>query len=273
MRGELRRRLAAIPLGARLILYFALLISVPLLSVSVASQRLFSGFIEDLVVRQKRELGELTLEQVELLRQRDERSSDEILFSRAVQERLLARPFATGLERYTAKRVFEPVLAGIEEANGSVGVLVVAADGEVYRSNESLGRGPDLPYLAEILGHPRLAASRGANVWIPLGRDALRVMPDDTGRAVPVPRAPVERPLPRPADPGVLDHPVLHRTVRLDPRPCRGRPGRVVRARRRRGHGAVGLAGSTGRGRRPRRGAARPGQPRTGRRPPALDRR
>lgn len=179
MKGGLRRRMAAMPLGARLILYFALLISVPLLSVSVTNHRLFSGFIGDLVVRQKRELGELTLEQVEQLRRRDERSSDEILFSRAVQERLLARPFATGLERYAAKRAFEPVLAGIEEANGSVGVVVVAADGEVYRSNESLGRGPDLPYLAEILGHPRLAASRGANVWIPLDRNVLQVMPDD----------------------------------------------------------------------------------------------
>ncbi len=179
MKGDLRRRLSAMPLGARLILYFALLISVPLLSVSVTNHRLFSGFIEDLVVRQKRELGELTLEQVELLRRRDERSSDEILFSRAVQERLLARPFASELERYAAVRAFEPVLAAIEEANGSVGVMIVAADGEVYRSNESLGRGADLPYLAGILGHPRLAASRGANVWIPLGRNALQVASDD----------------------------------------------------------------------------------------------
>lgn len=182
-RAAVRRRLVALPLGAlplgaRLILYFALLISVPLLSVSVTNHRLFSGFIEDLVVRQKRELGELSLEQVELLRVRDERSSDEILFSRAVQERLAARPFVTELERYTAKRSFEPVLAAIEEANGSDGILVVAADGEVYRSNESLGWGPDLPHLAEILGHPRLAASRGANIWIPLGRNALQVMPD-----------------------------------------------------------------------------------------------
>jgi len=174
-----RARFAAMPLEARLILYFTLLISVPLLSVSITNHRLFSRFIEDLVVRQKRELGELSLDQVELLRARDEASSDEILFSRAVQERLTGRPFATGLERYTALRAFEPILAGIEKASDAVGILLVAADGEAYRSNESIGRGPDLPRLAEILGHPRLAASRGANVWIPLGCNALQVMPDD----------------------------------------------------------------------------------------------
>ncbi len=175
--SRMRGRLGALPLGARLILYFVILISIPLLAVSVTNHRMFSGFIEELVVRQKSGIGALSLEQIELLRGRDERSSDEILFSRAVQERLLARPYATELERARGKLAFEPVLAGIQEANQSVGILLAGANGEVYRSNDSLGTGADLPHLSEIVGNPRLVASRGANVWIPLGHNVLQVMP------------------------------------------------------------------------------------------------
>lgn len=166
-------------LRKRLMLFFSVLIVFPLLAVGIISSSHFSSYIEKTTVKNKFDISKSAIEEINIIKERDERVSDLIIINKSLQNALNS---VNTLE-YTEKRDVNLFLSNMVDNRNVNGIALLGMNGTEYMSKNvdivSLKNNEDIKAL---LSNPAFKKSKGNIVWIPMQKNIF-LGPYDTKTA------------------------------------------------------------------------------------------
>jgi two-component system, sensor histidine kinase YesM len=166
---------APLTLRMRLLLYFTLVMGVPLLLVSTLTNVLYTRSVVRMTIDQKQELVLASLEEIGLHRREAEQVSNQILMNEGFQS-VLRDPVPVDAEEDLLRtKAFIKLLYSLQAPTSLNGVLIVDENGRTYQSSTEYGSIGMLPLLSELMAEPSFRASMGRNIWISWPRNVLTV--------------------------------------------------------------------------------------------------
>lgn len=156
----------------RILLLFTLLIVLPLLTVSTISYFSVKAYIERLVVSQKLEIGRSISNEINLIRERDEKLSNQIMLNSIIQQALVDYGNGSNLDRYNRKTQVNSLLASMIDSIDVLKIAIFNEKGLAFHSND-MSPILNAENLEESVIRQKLLVSGGQNVWIPLQEDLI----------------------------------------------------------------------------------------------------
>lgn len=156
----------------RLILFFFVLISLPLLTVSLTSYFRFSAYAKDITVKSKFEMSKSAIEEINIIKERDERVSDQIILNKTLQDALYSGDLSDNLQRYAEKKDTNMFLSNMTDTTNVSGIALIGSNGKEYMSkNVDLLSIKDSEDVKNLMSDPVFVKSRGNAVWIPASKN------------------------------------------------------------------------------------------------------
>ena len=157
----------------RLMLFFSVIIILPLLSVSIISYFRFSAYVGNKTLDHKMEITRNALDEILSNKIMDEKLSDQVLKSINTQ---LIVPEPNNTNPYGAITNFKTVsnnLGAMQEMVDVNGILVIGEGNKYFYSNTNIIPLKNLDVFKDSIKYQDIFSNIGKNVWVPLYSDVL----------------------------------------------------------------------------------------------------
>lgn len=159
----------------RLMLFFSLIIILPLIGISIVNYDRFSSYVRDITIKQKFDTSKSAMAGIGIIKERDEKISDQILSNTMIQEALIGKwIFPSQFDKLIYDRQISSLLSSMVDSTNVTGILVIGIDGREYSSSTSIIRDNTSNDIDHILAREDLQRSQGGNIWIPMGVDIFK---------------------------------------------------------------------------------------------------
>ena len=152
----------------RLMLFFSILIILPLLAVSVISYFRFSSYAENITIKSKFDMSKSAIEEINIIKDRDERVSDQIILNKSMQKALYSQSVSDGVQAYEEKKSINSYLSSMTDSRNVSGIAVIGMNGKEYMTiNVDLLSIKNTEDVKQLLSNPVFVKSKGNIVWMP----------------------------------------------------------------------------------------------------------
>lgn len=159
----------------RLMLFFSLIIILPLIGISIVNYDRFSSYVRDITIKQKFDTSKSAMAGIGIIKERDEKISDQILSNPMIQDALIGiGTFPSQFDKLLYDRQISSLLSSMVDSTNVTGILVVGINGREYSSSTSIIRDNFSDDIDHLLAREDLQISQGGNIWIPMGIDIFK---------------------------------------------------------------------------------------------------
>ena len=146
----------------RLLLFFSILIILPLFIVSVISYSNFSAYAEKITVKSKVDMSQSAMDQINIIKGRDEQLSDQVILSQNLQEALRSGEYKDGIARYNEVKNFNNLLSSMVDSRNVNAIAIMGNNGKEYTSpNVDLVSVKKNKEIVTLLENPGYSQSKG----------------------------------------------------------------------------------------------------------------